>query len=100
VGKKVYEKFMRLAEVLGIECPHKNMEKLHDQVYELALEMKDPKRKLERRRKREAKKKEKAKAETKAKEKAHRPGDVGGKKIETMKIEEQRQKKVKQTMIL
>ena len=55
-GKEFTEKFERLAEVLGIVSPQSHLEEIFDRAIELALDKKDPKRKLERRRKREAKK--------------------------------------------
>jgi hypothetical protein len=55
-GKEFAEKFRRFAEVLGIECPQNHLEEILDQALEIALEKKDPQRKLERRRSREAKK--------------------------------------------
>lgn len=54
-GSEFTEKFHRLAEVLGVECPHLHLEEIFGQAIEMALDKKDPKRKLERRRKREAK---------------------------------------------
>jgi len=58
-GKEFKEKFERLAEVLGIESPGKNMEEIMSRAFELALEKKDPEKRLERRRKREEKRREK-----------------------------------------
>ena len=55
-GKEFAEKVRRFAEVLGIECPQNHLEEILDQALEIALEKKDPQRKLERRRTREAKK--------------------------------------------
>lgn len=55
-GKEFTEKLERLAEVLGIVSPQNHLEEIFDRAIELALDKKDPKRKLERRRKREAKK--------------------------------------------
>jgi hypothetical protein len=55
-GQTFTDKFERLAEVLGIVNPHNQIEAILDQAIEIALEKKDPKRKLERRRKREARK--------------------------------------------
>ena len=54
-GREFTEKFERLAQVLGIESPHNHLEDIFDQALEIALEKKDPQRKLERRREREAK---------------------------------------------
>ena len=42
-------KFERLAEVLGVENPLKNMAEVFDKAIDISLEKKDPKRKLERR---------------------------------------------------
>jgi len=42
--------------VLGIECPEKHVEEILGQALDIALDKKDPRRKLERRRKREGKK--------------------------------------------
>ena len=75
-GKAFTEKFKRLAEVLGVPCPHRDMEKVFEQALEIALDKKDPKRRLERRRKRAAKKG------------AARPGKVAKKRSETQKKEE------------
>jgi hypothetical protein len=47
------EKFERLAEVLGIENPLKNMAEVFERAVDFSLEKKDPKRKLERRLKKE-----------------------------------------------
>jgi hypothetical protein len=66
-GNEFAEKFRRFAEVLGIECPENHVEEILDQALEIALEKKDPQRKLERRRNREAKKKSQR----------PRPGDAG-----------------------
>ena len=54
-GKEFKSKFERLAEVTGVEDPHRNIEKVLETALEIALDKRDPKRKLERRRKREAK---------------------------------------------
>ena len=43
------KKFERLAEVLGVENPLKNMAEILEQAVDISLEKKDPKRKLERR---------------------------------------------------
>jgi hypothetical protein len=50
------KKFERLAEVLGIENPLKNMAEVFERAVDLSLEKKDPKKKLERRLERERKK--------------------------------------------
>lgn len=47
------DKFERLAEVLGVENAQKHMAAIFEKALDLALEKKDPKRKLERREKRE-----------------------------------------------
>ena len=54
VSREFIEKVERLAEVLGVHHPKGNLEQLFDTALEMALDKKDPKRKLERRRKREA----------------------------------------------
>ncbi len=48
------EKLERLAEVLGFEGAARHMPEILEKALDLALEKKDPKKKLERRRKREA----------------------------------------------
>jgi len=53
-GRKLKEKLERLAEVLGIENPRSRMPEVIERALDLALEKRDPQRKLERRRKREA----------------------------------------------
>ena len=53
-SREFIEKVERLAEVLGVHHPKGNLEQLFDTALEMALDKKDPKRKLERRRKREA----------------------------------------------
>lgn len=53
-GKEFTEKFERLAEVLGIENTERRMPEIFERALDLALEKKDPRKKLERRRKREA----------------------------------------------
>ena len=53
-GTEFREKLERLGEVLGIADAAGNMPEVLEQAIDLALEKKDPKRKLERRRKREA----------------------------------------------
>ncbi len=52
-GKEFKEKFERLAEVLGIEGAVRRMPEILEKALDLALEKKDPKKKLERRKKRE-----------------------------------------------
>ena len=47
------DKFERLAEVLGVEIAQKNMAEILEKALDIALEKKDPKKKLERRKKRE-----------------------------------------------
>ena len=47
------DKFERLAEVLGVENPQKHMAEILEKALDIALEKKDPKKKLERRKKRE-----------------------------------------------
>ncbi len=48
------EKLTRLGEVLGIPNPEKRMAEVFEQALDLALDKKDPKKKLKRRRKSEA----------------------------------------------
>ena len=48
-------KFERLAEVLGVENPLKNMAEVFEKAIDISLEKKDPKKKLERRLERERK---------------------------------------------
>jgi hypothetical protein len=47
-------KFERLAEVLGVENPLKNMAEIFERAVDISLEKKDPKKKLERRLQRES----------------------------------------------
>ncbi len=47
------DKFERLAEVLGVENAQKHMADIFEKALDIALEKKDPKKKLERRKKRE-----------------------------------------------
>lgn len=56
-GKEFEENFNRLCEVLGVENARTNIEKVLGQAIKIALDKKDPKRRLEQRRKREEKKK-------------------------------------------
>ncbi|TDI48157.1 MAG: hypothetical protein E2P02_01590 [Acidobacteria bacterium] len=51
--KDFKDKFERLAEVLGVENAQKHMALVLEKALDLALEKKDPKKKLERRRKRQ-----------------------------------------------
>jgi hypothetical protein len=57
-GKAFKEKLVRLAEVLGVESPERNMAEVLERALDLALERKDPQkrheRRLERERRREA----------------------------------------------
>lgn len=53
-GKEFKEKLERLAQVLGIENPSKNMAEILGRALDLALDKKDPERKLAQRRDREA----------------------------------------------
>ena len=55
-SKAFKAKLERLAEVLGVVGVSKNMALLFEKAMDIALDKKDPKKKLERRRKREAKK--------------------------------------------
>jgi hypothetical protein len=52
------KKFERLAEVLGVENPLKNMAEILEKAVDISLEKKDPKRKLERRLERQRKESE------------------------------------------
>ena len=70
-GIEFTEKVRRFAEVLGIECPQNHLEEILDQALEIALEKKDPQRKLERRRERDAKKERLREAKD-----SPRPGDA------------------------
>ena len=54
-GKDFKAKLERLAELIGVEQLHRHIEEVLETAVEIALEKKDPQRKLERRRKREAK---------------------------------------------
>ncbi len=54
VGREFKGKFERLAEVLGIEGAARRMPEIFEKALDLALEKKDPQKKLERRKKREA----------------------------------------------
>ena len=51
--KEFKDKFERLAEVMGVENAQKNMAEILAKALDIALEKKDPKKKLERRRKRQ-----------------------------------------------
>src|SRR5262245_49413332 len=53
--KAFKEKLFRVAEVLGIKNPHRNLAEVIERALDLALEKKDPQKKLERRRERERK---------------------------------------------
>ena len=70
-GIEFTEKVKRFAEVLGIECPQNHLEEILDQALEIALEKKDPQRRLERRRERDAKKERLREAKD-----SPRPGDA------------------------
>ena len=48
-SKDFKEKLFRVAEVLGIEAPEKNLAKILERALDLTLERKDPQKKLERR---------------------------------------------------
>ncbi len=74
-GKAFTEKLTRLAEVLGIEHPKNHLEEILTTALDMALEKKDPERKLERRRKREARK-EPSSSDTTQKERTPCPGKV------------------------
>ena len=51
--KAFKEKLLRVAEVLGIPAPERNLARVLERALDLTLEKKDPQRKLERRRERE-----------------------------------------------
>ncbi len=53
-GKSMKEKLVRFGEVFGIDGAAKHMAEIFEKALDLALEKKDPQRKLERRRKRQA----------------------------------------------
>ena len=53
-GREFKDKFERLAEVLGVVNPLIDMAEILEQAVDIALDKKDPKRKLERRKKRQA----------------------------------------------
>jgi hypothetical protein len=55
-GSAFTEKLTRLAEVMGVERPQDHLEEILTRALEIALEKKDPQRKLERRRERDARK--------------------------------------------
>jgi hypothetical protein len=55
-GRAFTEKLERLAEVLGIKCPRNHLEQILTRALDIALEKKDPQRKLERKRRQEARK--------------------------------------------
>ena len=56
------EKFERLAEVMGVENAQKHMAEILEQALDIALEKKDPKRKLERRKARQQRRENTTKA--------------------------------------
>jgi hypothetical protein len=56
------EKFERLAEVMGVENAQKHMAEILEQALDVALEKKDPKRKLERRKARQQRRENATKA--------------------------------------
>ena len=69
------DKFERLAEVLGVENMQKHMADILEKAIDIALEKKDPKKKLERRHKRDKKREDSSKAKSPANEirKTHEP---------------------------
>jgi hypothetical protein len=67
-GREFTGKLERFAEVIGVELPHFYMEEVLGKALEIALEKKDPKRKLERRQKREARKRERQTEKAKERE--------------------------------
>ena len=76
-GKPFTEKFTRLAEVLGVVSPHNHIEEILTVALDIALDKKDPQRKLERRRKREEKKKTPCAGEGACAGRATRPAEAG-----------------------
>src|SRR5262245_53530270 len=62
-NKAFKEKLTRVAEVLGIKNPHRNLAEVIERALDLTLEKKDPQKKLERRRGRERKRAEAGSAE-------------------------------------
>ena len=68
MSQAMKDKLERMAEVLGIHNPEKNLATILEKLLEIGLEEKDPKRKLARRRRREARKAEN-------RDSTHRPGD-------------------------
>ncbi len=72
-GEGFKGKIERLAEILGIDNPQGNLEEIIDKALELALDKKDPQRKLERRRKRQEKKKDSPEAKSVKKVKSSKP---------------------------
>ena len=61
------KKIERVAEVLGIDNPEGNLDEVIEKALEIALEKKDPQRKLERRKKRQEKKKNREDSQSKNK---------------------------------
>jgi 5-methylcytosine-specific restriction endonuclease McrA len=70
-GIEFADKLKRFAEVMGIESPQNHLEEILGQALEIALEKKDPRRRLERRREREAKRETLPELENRP-----RPGDA------------------------
>ncbi|GMR22435.1 MAG: hypothetical protein BMS9Abin37_0784 [Acidobacteriota bacterium] len=64
------DKFERLAEVLGVENAQKHMADILEKALDVALEKKDPKKKLERRRKRDKKREGSSKTKSRSNEMA------------------------------
>ena len=79
-GKSVREKLERLAEVLGIEGAARNMAELIEKALDIALEKKDPRKKLERRRKREATRSKTSPDEATGERKRETPAREGSKR--------------------
>jgi 5-methylcytosine-specific restriction endonuclease McrA len=71
MSQAMKEKLERMAEVLGIHNPEKNLATILEKLLEIGLEEKDPQRKLARRRRREARKAE-------SMDSPHRPADGSG----------------------
>ncbi len=77
-GKKLKEKFNRLAEVLGIEQPLNKMAEIFEESLDIALDKKDPKRRRERRLQRERKRSERERESRADKISPARPSAMAG----------------------
>ena len=76
-GGSFKEKFERLAEVLGVENPLKNMAEVFERAVDISLDKKDPKRKLERRLERQREQRESRPDEIFSQAKTERIGGDG-----------------------